>query len=238
MGCGANCREIWKPELIRSNRPPRGGWRIEELPLDLQPQFQFAWEARKKGQVDSGHNAVEEAISFLKVNGIKVTSEIRSSIQEAANDQYCKNDPSRCTKKAKHSPQAVDQRQVTQAARTQMMWAGGFWITTNILAAGNFPNPAEVFDRMARYALDLLATPAGCEYCHGHWRLILEHCPPTECIKSMEHARVWLWRAHNATRDNKAPIPFQKVAHAWKWPAITDIRLEALLTEMNMVFMP
>lgn len=239
MGCGANCREIWKPELTRPTRTPRGGWRLTNLPLELQPQFQFAWEARKKGVVDSGHNAVEEVVSFLKTNSVKITTEIRSLIQDAANDQYCANDPARCTKKARHSPEKAAQRAVTQAARTQMMWAGGFWISTNILAAGSFENPGEVFDRMARYALDLLATPSGCEHCHGHWRRVLEYAPPLEVIKSMDHARVWLWRAHNASRESKAPIPFEKIAQAWKWPnGLSETTVAELLTEMKMVLMP
>lgn len=238
MGCGVNCREVWKPELTRPNRPPRGGWRLETLPPQVVAQYQFAWEARKKGTVDSAHNAVEETVSFLRTQGVQITTELRTAIQDALNDQYCANDPQRCTKKAKHSPAAVSRRVPAQLARNQMMWAGQFWITANILAGGNFPNPGATFDRMAWYALDLLSTPQGCEHCHGHWTRVLEYAPPLERITSMEHARVWLWRAHNASREEKKPIPFQKVAEAWKWPDLSDARVNELLTEMKMVLMP
>lgn len=239
MSCGTHCRETWKAPLRRPNRPPKGGWAINQIPLLIQQQaaLQFAWESRKPRAVSSAHEAVEEMISFLRVNAVTVTTQIREQIQNEAALQYCAAEPTRCSmiKSAAPGHQPV---KASQAARAQMMWAGGFWITANILAAGTFPNPGATFDRMAWYALDLLSTPAGCEHCHGHWTRVLEYAPPLERITSMAHARVWLWRAHNASREERAPTPFKKVAQAWKWPELSDAQVDELLTQMGMVHMP
>lgn len=239
MGCGAHCRELWTPAIIRPKNPPRSGWRLIQLPETLRAQYGFAWESRRKTTVESGHAAVEEAVGFLRVNGLPTTTELRIMLQDAANEQYCASDPNRCNAKAKISKaQAARKEQAKVTARTQMMWAGGFWITTNILAAGNFPNPGQVFGTMANYALELLSTPAGCEHCRGHWERILDYAPPEQKILSMDHARVWLWRVHNATREDKDPTPFKKVAIAWKWPVLSDEQVSALTHEMNIVLLP
>jgi hypothetical protein len=125
-----------------------------------------------------------------------------------------------------------------KVADTTMAWARRFWETVNIMLTSDYTDHVGVVQQWVTMADTLLRGNSGCHDCLNHFNTLLSLAPPATVIKSMEHARVWTWAVHNASRQGKELVPYWEVAAVWKWPEIPAERIDALLTEMNMVNLP
>lgn len=101
--CGINCLQSkWTPAIFPEYRAPkRAGWTIAELPDGIPDQFRRGWTLRKPRSNRNGHEAVEEALIFLHNNHVTLTSDIRHSIENQADYEWCGYEPQRCRHRAK-----------------------------------------------------------------------------------------------------------------------------------------
>jgi hypothetical protein len=177
-------------------------------------------------------------MDYLRVNGIEDLvvdgKSLRRQVQYSADAEYCARQPERCRQKAETTSDPV----AMSAADTSMAWARRFWETVDIALASDYADPVKVVEQWVAMADTLLRSNVGCDKCLEHFTTLLSLAPPATVIKSMEHARVWTWRVHNASRQGKAPVSFWEVATTWKWPEISADRIQELLIEMNMVELP
>ncbi len=219
------------------NRPVRGGWSIKTLPPSVaNEQLIWAWETRAKRNPSTPDNAVHEMKSFLRVNGIVVTTALIREIGEIADAQYCATEPNRCPRMRRVSQPASRSLTATKTAVGQpvMSWAARFWATINVLIASDYQRPCEVAQRAALMALDLVSGNDGCPHCVEHWNSLLAAAPPMDVIADNNDMRVWFWRAHNISREGREPVPFNKIAREWKWPQLADEVVRDTVARMGM----
>lgn len=240
MGCGARCADNFKWSLRGPQRPPKGGWSIRTLPPSITDQrIIWSWENRTNNRkCHNANDAVNEVMDYLRVNGIEDLvvdgKSLRRQVQYSADAEYCARQPERCRQKAETTSDPV----AMSTADTSMAWARRFWETVNIMLASDYQDHVGLVTQWTAMADTLLRSNVGCDKCLEHFTTLLSLAPPATVIKSMEHARVWTWRVHNASRQGKAPVSFWEVATTWKWPEISADRIQELLIEMNMVELP
>lgn len=230
MSCSAaRCLERYVFSLFPPYRPPSGGWSVPELPPGLidseidQERLSYVWKRRAKSQNNNADGAISEVIDFLRQNGLAVTKAKKFLLSQYADNYWCSLDPARCPG---HVPgvDVVDE-EVEQAVDTaepvKLRFALAYWETFNRMLASDSDTPAEDVDHMARVGLALLAGDGGCDYCLEHWKSHLESFPPIGTITDNPTARIWVWVAHNRSRQGLPPTAYDVVQRGWKWPLLT-----------------
>lgn len=218
--------------MFQAWRPPRGGWKIVTLPARFEDRdLRFAWEARKP-RINGDHkSAVEEMATFLRKNGHKDNKELRREILEHGERQWRAREPHRF---AKNSALSSAQQKPKTAATRKMGWARNFWETSNALLASDLDDPLGALLAIVHIGKNLVKGKTGCEHCAEHFARLMAKYPPTKTNGSIRHARVWLWRIHNASREGLPPTPYAQIALAWNWPRLTPVEIHGILGEMGM----
>lgn len=236
MGCASgNCWDKFAFRIKPDYRPPQGGWQLKELPASIEERLRWAWRKRSgRSANNNGFQAIDEAVAFLRQNGVAVTPALKLLMGQQADEQWCAAEPSRCRGSSISQPEEPPATaEVVAAKPVSMAWASEFWKSMNRMLASDSDTPTERLVRWTQSALDLVESEAGCITCAEHWRSLLERFPPT-LAKTNDAARVWAWRAHNYSREGKPPTALQDVVQGWNWPAITGERARDLLIEMGM----
>lgn len=228
--CGIQCGQSYKWSITHRERTVQGGWALKSVPSSVTTdELQFAWASVKRS-ASSPNAAVKQMEQFLRINGIDITPELSLEIMEQADMQYCSAEPSRCPSRLiKRSPAMK-----VSEGRPDLPWARGFWEAFNVLVATDQPDPATAVDRMALTALALISGVAGCQKCADHWRSVYDAAPPMTTIQSNNDARVWVWRAHNISRQRQQPVPFEVIARKWQWAPLTDGEVADAVQRMGM----
>lgn len=226
--CGPGCFDNWTPGgLLRPHQPIRGGWKIDTLPPSIKEEpLRWAWENRTtRKRASSAKEAVGHVAEFLRKNGRSVSKTVRDEIRAHAENLWRETDPQRFLGRK------------TVAARPEkekMSWARGFWEAANMALIAECDYPDHLVSGIAMLGLQLLRSPLGCEMCESHWQRVIEAYPPMSLVNSMARARVWLWAAHNESREQHAPHPYSAIAKAHGWPSISDDEVADILKDMGM----
>ena len=186
-----------------AGKPPEGGWSLRDLPVG-DDTIKAAWVAMNK-EASGSVDAIFQAEKFLKTNGVE---NVRPVLEEYAVDQWCRPDPWRCRGYNPDAPLSEGPR---------LPWARAMWESSNEQLNDSV---ADTDAGATLYAIvENLTTaiegPQGCPKCAAHWQDWTTSNPPV--VHSLSDARVWLWKAHNHTRENKAPVPFEEIALKFSW---------------------
>lgn len=228
MSCGPGCFDNWTPSgLIRPHQPIAGGWRLESLPSIVKnDDLHWGWANQSnRKRASSPKDAVNHAVEFLKRNGHSVSKAVKDALKEHAEAQWRAAAPNRFL--GRH-------REPTRAEKEKMGWARGFWELANLALINDVELPGMTVHRIAAFAYELLKSPLGCEKCEAHWKSVLENFPPAKLVETMPQARVWMWVAHNESREHHAPNSYAAVARAHEWPEVPDDEVAAIVAGMGM----
>lgn len=232
MGCTSCGIRNCKPDLISPHIPPRGvGWRLVGWP-DFVPDS-LKNRVGQNPTWDGNHpNVVIDKIrNFLKVNGVKVES---VKLCQWANEQWCAADPDRCKKANTEASRLAQQRKDGYAA-DPMDWATPFWKVWNVAVSDSTRPDNEaraVIDLFVDAARVLVSSQLGCHTCAAHFEKLLEEYP-TGKIDNWTEARVWLWRVHNESRDNKKTVSYAEIASIYGWEELTDEQVLAIVNDLR-----
>jgi len=181
--------------------PPSTGWRIQQVP-ESAAHLQNAWASYPSAPTHS-KEAWGDMLMFLKANGFK-SAELTKEVVAISTQQWCSGDPKRC-------------RGMVWGAKTPYLpWARAAWEQANYQLADGTPNPGVVLVRIVRNLTTLINGPDGCPDCARHWVKVLA-ANPIPPSPTLHEARHWLVDAHNETRENKTPVPFDSIAAKFNW---------------------
>lgn len=234
MSCASgNCGNAFAWGIDRIQRGVRGGWPIQTIPdVYWSPAREFTWRNRREQRIDGPDQAVSELKRFLLQQGQTITDEDVAIIREHALSQYCASEENRCRHRKKNKAEKA-----AEAAGPDLPWAKEFWRSANTaIAADDKAIPA--LKAVVAMATILINGPEGCPKCALHWQKILETSNPDEIVKSADDARIWIWSAHNASREGKPEMPYTTIARMWKWPPLTADALKEAVTRMHLTDLP
>jgi hypothetical protein len=213
---------------------------VPEIPEGLlrdqqtQERLNFVWKQTAKAQNNSGIQAVDELIGFLRQNGQNISAEQKLKISDFCDDFWCSLEPDRCRGRKPRGEEIEEVIEQSAAPGVKLPWALSYWQTFNRMLASDSDDAASQVDAMAKVGIAFLAGEQGCPTCLTHWKDLLEMNPPVALIKSSRHARAWTYWAHNKTRENQPPTPWEDVQIGWHWPRMTGDEVVVLLTEMGL----
>ncbi len=219
--------------VIRPAQPPPGGWCLKELPpFVTEERLRWAWRQRSIAQNNSPYQAVDEVGSFLRQNGEIFTPRLKWETSEFADAYWCSLDPSRC----RQSPAPTEESQVMpqELPKMKMQASRRLWEVWNVTMASDHEDPATVMHNWAQSALHYVRSEGGCVACAAHWQELLDAYPPSALCSTNPKARVWLFWAHNRTREGLPATPWLDVVKGWRWPPLTGQEMMRLAQEMGL----
>lgn len=90
------------------------------MPDIFPDNIREAWHVRKRSTNQNGHEAVIEMANFAKLNGVEPTKEVVGAIRAQADDEWCANEPSRCTKKSRMGASSTPRAATPAEARVKV----------------------------------------------------------------------------------------------------------------------
>ncbi len=119
-------------------------------------------------------------------------------------DQWSRPEPWRCRG---YDPDA-------EPKGPTLPWAKKMWESANAALVAP-EDPVKTLKDLVDTLTKRINGPDGCSKCAGHWDEYLKTHPVD--ATNLEEARLWLWNAHNATREGKTPVPFDEIAQKFQW---------------------
>lgn len=226
---GVTCR----PDVISPHMPPRnGGWTLRGYPDFVPENFRSRYGSNPVWQGNTHTDVIGAFTSVMKANGVPVD---KAALCLWANEQWCQADPSRCNNARSREVRLAARRNESLIA-SKMQWAKSFWRVWNV-AMSDHGRPEEsafyivgVFIEAARH---LISGNAGCANCKKHFEELLVEYPP-ERITNYQQARVWLWRVHNASRENLTPTAYYDIAKIYGWDLLSDEDLSEVIEGLRV----
>lgn len=234
VGCGTT--NTCDPDIQSPHIAIKGGWGLSGWPPFVSDAFKANYQSStgiaNPSWPGNTHTDVLNAIKqVLNANSVSIDHETLCSW---ANEQWCQRDPGRCLSSGSKDSTLAAQRNASLIGDS-MQWATPFWRIWNVAVSDNLRHETEALPIMERFinlAKYLVTGDAGCSRCYEHFTQLLE-IYPVERIGSFKQARVWLWRIHNESRENKKPTPYYDIAKIYGWDLLSDEEIFEIINQLR-----
>lgn len=226
MACGPDCWKGWTPSIIQPYTPPKGGWGLVGVPPGTPSETAALMTGEERWDGGTGQHGYNKPIQLIiqwleREQGVDVDKALLNQIHDWADAQWCGRDPDRCKKKTLSSAHMLH----------PMWWAKHFWQTWNAALIDTL-HPVAANQAMVLVGTAMVRGADGCEKCSRNWdRHMAEY--PYQKATTLDTARVWLWKIHNLTRQDKAPTPYSTIAKRYGWKLYSDSELKAIVAQLK-----